>query len=204
MNLETTPSEAGVLDQPKRDALIVGLGNPGREYEKTRHNIGFEVVDLFAGLHKLPAARKSGRAMVTEGRVEGRRVYILKPMTYMNLSGEAIAAFLHNRPIQPSDVIVVADDINLPLGKLRLRASGSDGGHNGLKSIISHLRTQEFARLRVGVGAPADPDRQVDYVLGRFSRAEAKIMEEAVERAVAALETWLREGTEATMNKFNG
>lgn len=184
--------------------LIVGLGNPGKEYEQTRHNIGFQVVDLFARLNHLPPGRKSGRAVVSEGNLDGARVYTLKPHTYMNLSGEAVAAFLRNKPIELGGIIVVTDDINLPPGKLRLRASGSDGGHNGLKSIIAHLHSREFSRLRVGVGAPSDPERQVDFVLGRFSRAEAKIMEEAAERAVAALETWLREGIEAAMNRFNG
>lgn len=200
MGIETRSGE----EQSKGDALIVGLGNPGREYEKTRHNVGFEVVDLFAGLNHLPAWRKSGRATVAEGRVDSRRVYLLKPLTYMNLSGEAVSAFLRNKPIGIADLIVVTDDINLPLGKLRLRATGSDGGHNGLKSIISHVHTRDFCRLRVGVGAPSDPDRQIDYVLGRFSRAEAKIVEETAERAVAALETWLREGIEPAMNRFNG
>lgn len=200
MDSETRPSE----DQPGPDALIVGLGNPGREYEKTRHNVGFEVVDLFARINKQPAGRRAGKAVVSEGRIDGRRVYLLKPVTYMNLSGEAVAAFLRNKPIGIADLIVVADDINLPLGKIRLRAAGSDGGHNGLKSMISHLHTRDFARLRVGVGAPADPGRQVDYVLGRFSRMESKIVEEAVERAVAALETWLRDGIAPAMNRFNG
>jgi len=184
--------------------LIVGLGNPGREYEHTRHNLGFEVVDLFSRLNKVPAGRRSGKATLAEGLVADRRVYLLKPMTYMNLSGSSISAFLRQKPLALTNLIVIADDINLPLGKLRLRASGSDGGHNGLKSVISHLHSREFPRLRIGVGAPRDSAQQVDYVLGKFSRAEAKIVDESVERAVAALELWLREGIEAAMNKFNG
>jgi PTH1 family peptidyl-tRNA hydrolase len=184
--------------------LIVGLGNPGREYERTRHNVGFEVVDLFARLNRVPPARRAGRATLAEGLVEERRVYLMKPTTYMNLSGSAVAAFLRQKPVDLADLIVVADDINLPIGKLRLRASGSDGGHNGLKSLISHLHSREFPRLRVGVGAPVSSAQQVDHVLGRFTRAEAKIVDEAIERAVAALEVWLREGIEAAMNKFNG
>src|SRR5580693_4130709 len=126
--------------------LIVGLGNPGREYERTRHNVGFQVVDLFARINKVAPARRSGRALLAEGLVEERRVYLLKPMTYMNLSGSAAATFLRQKPIELANLIVVADDINLPLGKLRLRASGSDGGHNGLKSLISHLHSREFPR----------------------------------------------------------
>jgi|SRR5579883_2426341 len=184
--------------------LIVGLGNPGREYEHTRHNVGFDVVDLFAQINKLPAARKSGKTVLTEGLIDNRRVYLMKPQTYMNLSGDAVSAFLRQKPIEYANLMVVTDDINLPLGKLRLRASGSDGGHNGVKSVIAHLHSREFPRLRVGVGAPADSSAQVDYVLGKFSRSEAKIVNEAIERAVAALETWLREGIEPAMNKFNG
>ena len=128
----------------------------------------------------------------------------MKPQTYMNLSGEAIAAFLRNKPMATSDIFVITDDIHLSLGRMRIRLTGSDGGHNGLKSIAAHLRTRDYPRLRIGVGEPGDVSYQVDYVLGRFSRAEQKVISETLERALAAVETWIKEGGEAAMNKFNG
>lgn len=190
------------MDVPTK--LIVGLGNPGREYERTRHNIGFAVVDLFAHLNRIAVTKRDYRGLIGEGRIAETRVFLLKPQTFMNLSGESVAAFLRQKPLAHADVMVVTDDIALPLGKLRLRASGSAGGHNGLKSLIAHLHSQEFPRLRFGVGAPHDPSVQVDFVLGPFNRREQAEADEAAQRAVAALETWLREGIEKAMNQFNG
>ena len=190
------------MDIPTK--LIVGLGNPGREYEGTRHNIGFEVVDAFARLNGIAVTRREGQALVGDGRVGDARVFLMKPQTFMNLSGQSVAAFLRQRPLALTDLLVVADDIALPVGKLRLRAEGSAGGHNGLKSLIAHLHGQTFPRLRFGVGAPRDPSVQIDFVLGRFSRAEQKDVAETTDRAVAALETWLAEGIERAMNRFNG
>ena len=128
----------------------------------------------------------------------------MKPQTFMNLSGQAVAAFLRRKPLDLADVLVVTDDIALPLGKLRLRAEGSAGGHNGLKSLIAHLHGQTFPRLRFGVGAPRDPSVQIDFVLGQFNRREQAEVDEATERAVAALETWTAEGIERAMNRHNG
>ena len=190
------------MDIPTK--LIVGLGNPGREYEGTRHNIGFEVVDAFARLNGIAVTRREGQALVGDGRVGDARVFLMKPQTFMNLSGQSVAAFLRQRPLALTDLLVVADDIALPVGKLRLRAEGSAGGHNGLKSLIAHLHGQTFPRLRFGVGAPRDPSVQIDFVLGRFSRAEQRDVAETTDRAVAALETWLAEGIERAMNRFNG
>lgn len=190
------------MDTPTK--LIVGLGNPGRDYERTRHNIGFDIVDEFARLHQIAVAKRDFRALVGDGRVGGNRVFLLKPQTYMNLSGESVALFLRQKPLELSDIIVVADDIALPTAKLRLRPSGSAGGHNGLKSLIAHLNSQDFARLRFGVGAPRDPGRQIDFVLGQFSKQEQGDIAEGIERAVAALETWIAEGVAPAMNKFNG
>jgi len=184
--------------------LIVGLGNPGKEYDHTRHNIGFDIVDRFAQLNHITVSKRDYRSLAGDGRVGACRVYLLKPQTYMNLSGESIALFRRHKPLEPADIMVIADDIALPTGKLRIRPGGSAGGHNGLKSIIAHLHTQDFPRLRVGVGAPKDPSVQVDFVLGRFSKAEQPIVEEAVDRAVAALECWLADGLEPAMNRFNG
>jgi PTH1 family peptidyl-tRNA hydrolase len=184
--------------------LIIGLGNPGKEYEKTRHNVGFEVIEHFAKINAIPLGRSSGRAIVGDGMLFDKRVHLLLPQTYMNLSGEAIADFLRQKPIDLANIIVISDDIHLPTGKIRIRASGSEGGHNGLKSITAHLKTNQYARLRFGVGEEFSEGRQKDYVLGRFSRSEREIVEENVERAAAALETWLKDGIELAMTRFNG
>jgi PTH1 family peptidyl-tRNA hydrolase len=190
------------MDIPTK--LIVGLGNPGKEYEGTRHNIGFQVLDLFARLNSISLIKRDFRGLVGDGRFQDTRVFLLKPQTYMNLSGESVAALLRQKPIAAADILVVADDIALPLGKLRLRPGGSAGGHNGLKSLIAHLHTQDFPRLRFGVGAPRDPSVQIDFVLGHFSRREQEEVDESCEQAVAAIEVWLKEGIEPAMNRFNG
>lgn len=190
------------MDTPTK--LIVGLGNPGKEYERTRHNIGFLVVDEFARRNGVSVARRDFRALSGDGRIGDARVYVLKPQTFMNLSGESVGAFLRQKPLALSDVLVVTDDIALPLAKLRLRGNGSAGGHNGLKSLIQHLHSPEFPRLRFGVGAPRDASVQIDYVLGAFSRGEMKDVEEGIDRAVSALETWIADGLEPAMNRFNG
>ena len=190
------------MDIPTK--LIVGLGNPGKEYERTRHNVGFAVVEAFGRTHGIAVTKRDSQALVGDGRVGETRVFLLKPQTFMNLSGQAVAAFLRQKPLDLADVLVVTDDIALPLGKLRLRAEGSAGGHNGLKSLIAHLHGQTFPRLRFGVGAPRDPSVQIDFVLGQFNRREQAEVDEATERAVAALETWTAEGIERTMNRHNG
>ncbi len=184
--------------------LIIGLGNPGKEYERTRHNVGFMVLDAFAALNKISISKRSFQGLLGEGMVNGARVFLLKPLTYMNNSGQSVAAFLRQKPLELIDLIVVVDDIALPLGKLRLRGDGSAGGHNGLKSLIAHLHSQDFSRLRVGVGAPRDPSVQIDYVLGQFSRREQPELEETIARSVAALELWIAEGIVPAMNRFNG
>ena len=189
---------------PSDQKLIVGLGNPGKEYEKTRHNIGFEVVELFAKLNNVPLTKRSGRAIVGDGVIGDTRTFVLEPQTYMNLSGEAVAAFLRQKPIAPSECIIVTDDIHLPVGKIRIRPGGSDGGHNGLKSLTAHLQTKDYPRIRIGGGEPAAVSRQVDFVLGKFVPADRKLIDETIERAVAALECWVREGLQPAMNKFNG
>jgi len=190
------------MDIPTK--LIVGLGNPGKEYERTRHNIGFAVVDAFARQHGIVVTKRDGQALVGDGRVGDARVFLMKPQTFMNLSGQSVAHFLRQKPLALTDILVVTDDIALPVGRLRLRADGSAGGHNGLKSLIAHLHGPGFPRLRFGVGAPRDPSVQIDFVLGQFSRAEQREVDETTERAVEALEVWLAEGIERAMNQFNG
>ena len=190
------------MDIPTK--LIVGLGNPGKEYERTRHNIGFAVLEEFARRNTISLTKREHQAIVGDGRIGETRVFLMKPQTYMNLSGQSVASFLRLKTLELTDILVVTDDIALPLGKLRLRAEGSAGGHNGLKSLIAHLHSQGFPRLRFGVGAPRDGSVQVDFVLGQFNRREQVEVDEAIERAVAALETWVGAGgLDQAMQKFN-
>jgi peptidyl-tRNA hydrolase, PTH1 family len=183
--------------------IVVGLGNPGRRYQKTRHNIGFAVADEVA--RRRQAVFEIGRSDTLAARC-GRgadAVLVVKPLTMMNLSGAAVAAVAGFYKVDPSAVLVAADDVNLPLGRLRLRARGSAGGHNGLKSIIASLGTVEFPRLRVGVGR-GDPRRDLaDHVLAMFDDDEREEVERAIARAADAVETFLAEGIEAAMNRYN-
>ncbi|HSP91694.1 MAG TPA: aminoacyl-tRNA hydrolase [Vicinamibacterales bacterium] len=183
--------------------IVVGLGNPGRRYQGTRHNIGFAVADEVA--RRGQAVFESGRGETLTARV-GRgpaALLVVKPLTMMNLSGEAVAAVAGFYKVDPSAMLVAADDVNLPLGRLRLRAGGTAGGHNGLKSIIGCLGTEEFPRLRVGVGR-GDPRRDLaDHVLAVFDDDERNEVDRAIARAADAVETFLAEGIEAAMNRYN-
>jgi PTH1 family peptidyl-tRNA hydrolase len=181
--------------------LIAGLGNPGAEYAGTRHNIGFEVIDRIAELHNIPVRKRDMRAVLGDGLVRGEKVILVKPMTYMNLSGESVGAIARRYKLDPQDVWIIADDVALPLGRLRIRLKGSAGGHNGLTSIEQHLQTQEYPRFRVGVGAARGD--MVGHVLGKFRPGEREKMGEAVDRAVAALEVAIEGGLELSMNRFN-
>jgi PTH1 family peptidyl-tRNA hydrolase len=183
--------------------LVVGLGNIGKQYDHTRHNVGFEVADLIAqqhGAHFRKGKFKGDESTIT---LDGMRVLLLKPHTLMNLSGEAVTAAARFYKIPPQRILVICDDINLPLGRIRVRAKGSDGGHNGLWSIIHRLGSQDFPRVRVGVGAPPPEMDMVSYVLSRFLTAERNLVQDAVSRAAAAVETWVKEGTESAMNRWN-
>lgn len=182
--------------------LIVGLGNPGREYEGTRHNLGFEVVALLSRRHGIPVTRRAFRSLVGEGGMAGERVLLMRPQTYMNLSGEAVAAAARYHKLQAEDVIVVLDDVALPIGRLRLRYTGSAGGHNGLANILLLLGTQDVPRIRIGVGA-SRPGALVSHVLSRFAREEAEEVAIACERAADAVECALAEGFETAMNRYN-
>ncbi len=188
--------------------VIVGLGNPGREYAGTRHNVGWWVVDHLADVWRFDGWKKDGDAHVTTGTLHGKRVRLVKPQTFMNLSGDALRRFAR-RPFwsAANDLMVISDEVQLPLGRYRFRAKGSAGGHNGLKSVEGQLGTQEYARLRVGVG-PADEERKVsvlrDYVLGNFGKAEAVAVRELLPGFVEALELWVMEGILPVMNRFSG
>lgn len=182
--------------------LILGLGNPGVEYNGTRHNVGFEVIEKLGKRHGIAVRKRALRSALGDGIIEAQTVILARPMTYMNLSGEAAASICRMYRILPEDMIVVVDDIALPLGKLRLRLKGSSGGHNGLESIERHLHTQEYPRIRIGVGG-AKPGRMVDHVLGKFKPSEREAVSESIDVAADAVEAALREGFEKAMNLFN-
>jgi len=182
--------------------LIVGLGNPGPEYAGNRHNAGFQCLARFAERHGLRFSFYRFRASLAEGTVAGRRVLLARPLTYMNESGQAVAPLARRYAVAPGDLLVVYDDMDLPLGRIRLRASGSSGGHRGLDSILRHLGTHQVPRLRLGIGRPPFGD-PVDYVLSDWRPDERVTMEAAYDRAVEAIDCFLQEGIVAAMNRFN-
>ncbi len=183
--------------------MVVGLGNPGTKYRNTRHNLGFDVLDLVARRLGVALSTEKYRGLVAEARYEGERLYLLKPQTFMNLSGSSVAEAARNRIFEPADLLVVADDVNLPLGRLRMRTGGSAGGHNGLKSIIERLGTQDFPRLRLGVGLGEGARVLADHVLAKFRPEEWDEVNAMTERAADAVLKWSLTGAEKTMNEFN-
>lgn len=184
--------------------LIVGLGNPGPRYRQTRHNVGFMVLDRLAGRLGVSSWREKFSAEAAEASHAGERLLLLKPQTFMNLSGVSVAkAARNNAEDLTRDLLVIVDDVNLPLGRLRLRGGGSAGGHNGLKSLIEHLATQEFARLRIGVGDREGPEGLADHVLGKFRPDEVPEVERAVDRAADAALSFVEHGLERAMNAYN-
>jgi PTH1 family peptidyl-tRNA hydrolase len=183
--------------------LIVGLGNPGAQYEKTRHNAGFHVVDILADTYHLRWERR-GRAMIATGTIGVEKVVLVKPLTYMNNSGEAVGELVRWFKIGPEDVLIVYDELDLPLGQIRLRARGSSGGHNGIKSIVQHLKTEQFPRMRVGIGRPANAHMDtVNYVLGAPSGDERIQLEATESKSAEAVVLYLEKGLDATMNIVN-
>ena len=192
----------GAAAAPTQIKLIVGLGNPGTRYARSRHNVGFMIVERVAHAHDFRFARKRFNAEIAEGDMAGARAMVAKPQTYMNSSGEAVGKLFAFYKIAPADLLVVYDDLDLPLGKMRLRPQGSAGGHHGMESIIAHIGASDFARLRVGIGRP-NPDDDIDHVLGAFNHDERAAMDETFARAVEAIEAWVRDGIDAAMNRFN-
>ena len=184
--------------------LVVGLGNPGGQYDNTRHNAGFMVADELARRGGFSIQRVKFKALTAAVPIGGQGALVMKPTTYMNLSGEAVGEAARFYKLSHDRVLVVSDDVDLPLGKLRLRTSGSAGGHNGLKSIIQHLGSDRFPRLKVGVGGKPHPDYDLaDWVLGKLQGEDKKLMDETVKRAADAVECLLKEGLEKAMNQFN-
>ena len=185
--------------------LIAGLGNPDKKYEATRHNIGFETIDLLAHKTGIKLNKIKHKAVFGDGIIAGEKVIVAKPQTYMNLSGESIRDIVNFYKIPVENVIVICDDINLETGRIRIRPKGSDGRHNGLKSIIYQLANDGFIRIRMGVGAPKHEDYNLaDYVLGKFSKEEIELLTPVAEKVTQAVELIIKEDVSRAMNKFNG
>ncbi len=183
--------------------LVVGLGNPGSKYDGTRHNIGFEVIDRLASGGSGTRFNRKFDGQLAEIEVDFRRVLLLKPETFMNLSGRSVVPALRFYQLEPSDLLVVCDDLNLPLGKLRFRRGGSDGGQKGLRDISAHLGSEDYPRLRVGIGERGPVDA-ADYVLGRFRPTERPVIDDALISATQAVAVWVTQGADAAMSRFNG
>ncbi len=196
-NKRSKPEEVGKMK------LIAGLGNPGRQYEHTRHNIGFEVIEELSSRLAIPLNQSKLKGLYGIGTVNGEKVLLLKPLTYMNLSGESIRAVMDYYKMEQEDLLVIYDDLDLPVGKIRLRQKGSPGGHNGIKSIVAHLGTQQFNRIRIGIDRPQSGMSVPDYVLGRFHQEEVPFLEQAVKKSADACEAWLNKPFLQVMNDYN-
>lgn len=184
--------------------LIVGLGNPGTEYAATRHNIGFDMITFLCDKYGISMRSRENKAVVGKGIIEGQKVMVAQPQTYMNLSGESVRALMDYYKLALEDLIVVYDDISLEVGQVRVRPKGSAGGHNGIKNIIQHLGTQEFTRIKIGVGDKPDGGNLVKHVLGRFSREDNALLRDVFELADEACRAIMADGVESAMNKING
>ena len=182
--------------------IIAGLGNPGKRYAHTRHNMGFITIDLLAEKHGIAVNKIKHKALVGEGRISGHKVLLVKPQTYMNLSGESLREVVEYYKEDPENLIVVYDDVDTPLGGIRLRKNGSSGSHNGMKSILYHLQRSDFPRLRIGIGEAGKMD-MADFVTAGFQKDEKALAEKAVTDAVASIETLLSEGIDIAMNRYN-
>ena len=185
------------------DLLVVGLGNPGEEYDKTRHNVGAEVVEILARRHGGKLRKQKERSLTDEVNVGGKRMALAVPLTYMNLSGEAVAPLVRRYGVEPAQLVVVQDEMDFELGRLQIKNGGGLAGHNGLKSIVAHLHTQDFVRVRIGIGKPPGSRQGADHVLRRFSKAERKEIDVTLEEAADAVELILAEGVDVAMNRVN-
>ena len=185
------------------DFVVVGLGNPGTEYARTRHNVGAEVVELLARRHRATLRKGKERALVDEVGIEGKRVALAVPLTYMNDSGDAVRLLAHRYGGEPEQIIVVQDELDLPTAALKLKAGGGLAGHNGLRSIKAHVHSDAFLRVRIGVGKPVSKEQGADHVLNKFSKSERVEIDVTVEQAADAVEAIVRDGIETAMNQFN-
>jgi PTH1 family peptidyl-tRNA hydrolase len=185
------------------DLLVVGLGNPGDEYRGSRHNVGAEVVELLVKRHGGRLRKRKERALVDEVTIDGRRVALAIPLTYVNDSGHAVGALVRRFGVEPEELVVVHDELDLPVAELKVKSGGGLAGHNGLRSIVAHLHTQDFQRVRIGVGKPVSKERGADHVLNRFSKRERAEVDVTVEQAADAVEAIMRDGVDAAMNRFN-
>ncbi|MEC2076596.1 aminoacyl-tRNA hydrolase [Metabacillus fastidiosus] len=183
--------------------LIIGLGNPGKQYESTRHNVGFMAVDQLSDRLNIPLDRTKFNGLYGIGHISGEKVILLKPLTYMNLSGECIHPLMEYYEVDDDEIVVIYDDLDIPTGKIRLRTKGSAGGHNGIKSMIHHLGTQQFNRVRVGIDRPSNGMTITDYVLGRFTEEEQADIQSAIKQSAEACEKWLTTDFNQVMNEFN-
>jgi PTH1 family peptidyl-tRNA hydrolase len=184
--------------------VLVGLGNPGREYRQTRHNVGFMVIDELCQQFNLHLSRMQAKALVGNGILEGRKVILAKPQTFMNLSGKSVASLVKFYKIPLSQLLIVLDDLDLPLGMLRMRPGGGSAGNKGLMSIIEHLGTEEFPRMRLGIGRPPGQKNGADYVLQNFQNGDMELVKEVLAKASKAAQTFIANGIDQAMNQFNG
>ncbi len=184
--------------------VIIGLGNPGKKFDYTRHNVGFDVIDYMSKKYDIKVEKIKHKALIGEGRIKGQKVMLVKPQTYMNLSGEALMSIVNFYKAQNDKVIVVYDDIDTAIGKLRIRKKGSGGSHNGMRNIIYLWKNQDFPRVRIGIGQPKPGFDLADYVLGRFSKEEVKLVAPIIVRSAEAIEAWMENDIEYAMNKYNG
>lgn len=183
--------------------IIVGLGNPGNKYDATRHNIGFDVITRIAADYNITLDNKKHKAILGTGYIEGEKVVLVKPQTFMNLSGESVREVVDFFKVSPDDVIIIYDDISLDVGQLRIRSKGSAGGHNGIKSIIAHLGIDEFKRIKVGVGNKPEGYDLADYVLSRFKKEDEDVIRESIKKSSEAVKTIIKDGMESAMNIYN-
>jgi PTH1 family peptidyl-tRNA hydrolase len=183
--------------------IVAGLGNPGRRYENTRHNVGFETIDFLSDKYKINVSKVKFKAVIGDGDIEGERVILVKPQTFMNLSGECVREIIEWYKIPLSNIIIIYDDIDLPLGKIRVRPGGSSGTHNGMRSIIYQLQDDRFPRVRVGIGRPPEGWQLADFVLSKFNEEDRKKVNESIINASEAAASIIKNGVDAAMNKYN-
>ncbi|MCX8129846.1 MAG: aminoacyl-tRNA hydrolase [Clostridia bacterium] len=183
--------------------IVVGLGNPGNKYDNTRHNVGFDTIDYLSAKHGIRITKLKHKALSGDGTISGQRVILVKPQTYMNLSGESVREIIEWYKIPLSNIILIYDDIDLAVGKIRVRPKGSSGTHNGMRSILYHVQSEEFPRIRIGIGRPPEGWALADFVLSKFNEQDRKLINASITNAADAVEAIIKSGVEAAMNKFN-